>query len=323
MGIFNWNNEKNVIVDEKLENVTHLKNLLIIAGADGVLHPLEFEIITAVMQRLKLDESDFADLMIDLLADNIISNENGGFLSVTSNIKEYNPKDRGKAFHFMTDTVIVSIVDGNISNKEKSICYEIARQLGFSSTVVDVQILNMTAKLKGVSIKEMVETKSQNTLAMFNPKDSNTDHFFSAIETAVNCLNNHKKLSRHGEVEALIFFTLMLTELRTDYDNNLDMCFADDRIFLRLHNSIIKKVDGLNVINFINSRIGFYSSEIARIQKENLYSPMFIYNCIYINPLINDPKDFNGKSPMSPTELLIFQKMYEKIVEIINEQLNI
>jgi hypothetical protein len=155
-----------------------------------------------------------------------------------------------------------------------------------------------------VSFKKSMEEKEEelNLAPDISQLDREENRLIKLAEKGVERLNStYKSLSEDGRSEALLFCTTCLINLPTDYDNTLDLDKKEDRYFLLLHDKICP-----DSVEFINSRIKFYTNEKEKLRTQSHYTPMFIYNAFYMNPLCEHP-DKLSEFHESPIELLRFQ----------------
>lgn len=98
----------------------HLANLMRMAKADGVLHPMESIFIQAIAVRMGISQTSFARIaaMPEMASSRITSNE----------------EERLKQF---CELIILSQVDVQKSEEEKKLLYEIGAQMHIPSQKVD------------------------------------------------------------------------------------------------------------------------------------------------------------------------------------------
>ena len=102
------------------EKLSHLKQLLLMAVADGHLHDKELAAIAAVMSRDNLTEEDFAKCIDDPDSIDIVL-----------------PKSDNSRVKYLRDMVLLMMADGVIDKSEMETCRLTAEALGFRSDVVD------------------------------------------------------------------------------------------------------------------------------------------------------------------------------------------
>jgi tellurite resistance protein len=98
----------------------HLKNLIIIALADGKLDPMEKEFIIEKASILGIDEKD-----LDLLFAEALEFKNKLFQIEISKEEQ------------LADAVLMAVLDGYIHENEQKILQELAEILGFTKSYVD------------------------------------------------------------------------------------------------------------------------------------------------------------------------------------------
>lgn len=144
-----------------------------------------------------------------------------------------------------------------------------------------------------------------------------------AIEGIDMISDNYKKLPKDGYIEALIYSTTKIITLPTYYNNNLDMDRVEDRYFLLLHDEISSRTRKINNIPaFINSRIKFYTTETQKLKSQSHYTPMFIYNAFYQNPLCEDPGSVNDFQ-VSPLDLMRFGMFLKSVNSFLSDCRNL
>lgn len=154
------------------------------------------------------------------------------------------------------------------------------------------------------ALKKSIEEKEEelNLAPDISQLDREENRLIKIAEKGVDRLSsNYKSLSEDGKHEALLFCTTCLINLPTDYENTLDLDKKEDRYFLLLHDKIVP-----DSVNFINSRIKFYTNERNKLLTQSHYTPMFIYNAFYMNPMCEHPEQLSEFNE-SPLELLMFQ----------------
>lgn len=154
------------------------------------------------------------------------------------------------------------------------------------------------------SFKRSIEEKEDelNLAPDISQLDREENRLITIAERGVERLSStYKSLSEDGRSEALLFCTTCLINLPTDYDNTLDLDRKEDRYFLLLHDKIIP-----DSVDFLNSRIEFYTDERKKLRSQSHYTPMFIFNAFYMNPMCEHP-EILSEFKESPMELLLFQ----------------
>ncbi len=154
------------------------------------------------------------------------------------------------------------------------------------------------------SFKRSIEEKEDelNLAPDISQLDREENRLITIAERGVERLSStYKSLSEDGRSEALLFCTTCLINLPTDYDNTLDLDRKEDRYFLLLHDKIIP-----DSVDFLNSRIKFYTDERKKLRSQSHYTPMFIFNAFYMNPMCEHP-EILSEFKESPMELLLFQ----------------
>ena len=193
----------------------------------------------------------------------------------------------------------------------------------------DSMIRNMAKKmgLKEGEIPNFIEEvkaseKELNLAPDISKLDREENRLISLAEEGVNFISKHYNyLNEYGCVEALLYCTTCLINLPTNYENELDMDVKEDRYFLLLHDRVIFKTGSRieNVASFINSRIDFYNEEKRKLANSPYYTPMFIYNAFYINPLCEKPGVLNDFSE-PPFELFRLQEVLQNLEQFFRKR---
>ena len=113
------------------EKLSHLKNLVVVAFADGKLEDEEMAALTMIMAREGLTPSDF---------ERCLKNPKG--------IDFIPPKDTVKAAEYLKDMVLLMMSDGEIDKRELALCKATAMALGFRHEIVDAIIMNIIADVE-------------------------------------------------------------------------------------------------------------------------------------------------------------------------------
>ena len=116
---------------EEREKLSHLKNLVAVAFADGKLEENEMAALAAVM--------DSRGISPEYL-ERCINNPKG--------IKAVKPKSPEQSLEYLKDMVFLMICDGNINEREMSICKHTAISLNFEPEEIDDLIFEIISDLK-------------------------------------------------------------------------------------------------------------------------------------------------------------------------------
>lgn len=100
--------------------LSHLKNLITIALADGVLDPMEKEFIIEKASMLGIEEKELKGMFKEAL------NFNQNIIHTSIKKEEQ-----------MADAILMAVLDGNLHENEQKILHELGATLGFSSDYVD------------------------------------------------------------------------------------------------------------------------------------------------------------------------------------------
>lgn len=116
---------------ESREKLCHLKNLVMVAFADGKLDKNETAALATVMVREGLSPSDL---------ERCINNPKG--------IKFIVPETVEQRIVYLKDMVILMMCDGNIDDREFALCKATAVALGFKHEVIDAMIKDIIEEIK-------------------------------------------------------------------------------------------------------------------------------------------------------------------------------
>lgn len=116
---------------ENREKLSHLKNLVAVAFADGKLKDNEMAALATVMARDGLTPSDF---------ERCINKPKG--------IKFLPPETPGQRVVYLKDMVLLMMCDGDIDDRELALCKATAIALGFKHEVIDAMIMDIIADIK-------------------------------------------------------------------------------------------------------------------------------------------------------------------------------
>ncbi len=135
MSLFNVFNQK-----EKDKRKSHIKNLLEVAVADGILDDVELEIVMEVASKFDLTKAEVLEIKDE-----------------PSKIK-FNPPSSEKAkIVLLYDVVQVMIADKEIHENEVKLCKDLAVKLNLAPVVVDEMIKMVTDSISSASDKHNIE----------------------------------------------------------------------------------------------------------------------------------------------------------------------
>lgn len=125
----------------------HLKNLVALAKADGVISDAELELIYKAGERNGLKTYE---------VDSLIEDTEAGDIQVPSN-----DADR---FDQVFDLVQLMLADGSIDNEEMDFCIQIAQKLGFRKAIVGVLVRKISVSLVKGYDKSSIKEEAENFL---------------------------------------------------------------------------------------------------------------------------------------------------------------
>lgn len=115
----------------------------------------------------------------------------------------------------------------------------------------------------------------------------------------------YKKLSDAGTFEVIIFNSVSVLEaycyMHPDKFESTKKDFFN--VLFNKAKIVLKTSDTKSVLNFLNSRIKFYSAEIKYIYEGGGFIPGKLYTTFYISPLISEPESNNNLG-----EILMFHR---------------
>ena len=118
---------------EERAKLSHLKNLVAVAAADGKFEKSEMAAIAMVMARRGLKPADL---------ERCIKNPKG--------IKFVQPKSAEQCVEYLRDMVFLMMCDGDIDDREISVCKFTALSLGFKHEIIDAMIMDIISDLKEI-----------------------------------------------------------------------------------------------------------------------------------------------------------------------------
>jgi len=125
----------------------HLKNLVALAKADGVISEAELELIYKAGERNGLKTYEM---------DSLIADTEAGDIEAASN-----DADR---FDQIFDLVQLMLADGAINDEEMDFCIQIAQKLGFRKAIVGVLVRKISMSLANGQAKSSIKEEAENFL---------------------------------------------------------------------------------------------------------------------------------------------------------------
>lgn len=108
-----------------------IKNLIMLALADGKATESELALVAAIASREELTQEEL---------DNLIDNPDS--------VKIKLPDDEATKLRYIEDMVTLMMIDGDLDDNELAMCKIYAIALGYESTIVEKMILDIVEKLK-------------------------------------------------------------------------------------------------------------------------------------------------------------------------------
>ena len=115
---------------QEQQRLGQLKNLVMLAAADGHVTDSELAVLLAVASRENISPEDF---------NNVI--ENPDSVSITL------PEDEDTKLAYLRDMVAMMMVDGELDEQELAICKLYAMALGYRGSIVDGMIAGVIDQL--------------------------------------------------------------------------------------------------------------------------------------------------------------------------------
>jgi tellurite resistance protein len=106
-------------INQKLKNLSHLKNLLAVAAADGHIDTNEEELIYKISSKYNISYEELESIFLNPEKIDLII-----------------PTDKDEKFNQLKELVYVMISDGEISTEEYKLCEIFADKLGFDSSII-------------------------------------------------------------------------------------------------------------------------------------------------------------------------------------------
>lgn len=154
--------------------------------------------------------------------------------------------------------------------------------------------------------KEINSTKVNEVSPKGDMEDSKQDSLFSSPATEVmakklftiasdsisEIIAASGKLDKKGLCEAIMFNSNIILNDPVLQQKSFYEATSNDYLMLLYFLIQQQRTDikGERLINFINERMEFYSSEYNKLRNEKQYSPMWVYSTFYLAPLEDDPK---------------------------------
>lgn len=108
-----------------------VKNLIMLALADGKASESELALIAAIASREELTQDEL---------DNLIDNPDSVRIEL--------PDEDSEKLRYLEDMVSLMMIDGDLDDNELAMCKIYAITLGYESTIVEKMILDIAEKLK-------------------------------------------------------------------------------------------------------------------------------------------------------------------------------
>ena len=186
----------------------------------------------------------------------------------------------------------------------------------------DNTIHQTTNNIKEYDIDNLQQATNHLHIAHDVPdKDRVNDIFLKAKNMARKLSNTfYTHLSSDGLLEALIYCSILLVDLKDDYTNTIDTSKLEDKYFLLLSDEIIMHSTNEvgDTIDFLNNRISFYktiANTLTHLDEDELRK---VYYYFFINPLCVKKPNFNDKGNIVDVQLNVLR--LSLIVTAMNQQ---
>jgi len=137
------------LFESKKSQKSHLRNLIALAKADGIVSPKELELIYAAGEKLGLKKSEVAGLLEVVTFDDV---------TVLANDSE--------RFDQIFELIQLMAADGAIEDAEMDFCITIAEKMGFRKAIVGVLVRKVSVGLIEGLDKEAIKEEAKNFLAI-------------------------------------------------------------------------------------------------------------------------------------------------------------
>ncbi len=108
-----------------------IKNLIMLALADGKASESELALIAAIASREELTQEEL---------DNLLEHPDSIHIEL--------PQEESDKLRYLEDMVSLMLIDGDLDDNEMAMCKIYAIMLGYESTIVEKMILDIVEKLK-------------------------------------------------------------------------------------------------------------------------------------------------------------------------------
>lgn len=147
--------------------------------------------------------------------------------------------------------------------------------------------------------------------------------FKIASDAILEIINVSGPLNKKGLCEAIMFNSNIILNDPVLQQKSFYEATSND--YLTLLYFLIQQqrpdLKGERLINFINERMEFYTSEYNKLINEQRYTPMWVYSTFYLAPLEDDPK-----SCLDILQVMTFQvgliRMACKVHELLDKLFN-
>ena len=141
--------------------------------------------------------------------------------------------------------------------------------------------------------KENIENNSQHSLFSSPATEDMAKKLFKIASHSISeIIAVSGKLDKRGLCEAIMFNSNIILNDPVLQQKSFYEATSNDYLTLLYFLIQQQRTDlkGERLINFINERMEFYSSEYNKLLNEKQYSPMWVYSTFYLAPLEDDPK---------------------------------
>lgn len=125
--------ETNKYKTQEQQRLGQLKNLVMLAAADGHLTDSEMAVLLAVASRENITPDEFNKVVDDPYSVHIVL-----------------PQDEDTKLAYLKDMVAMMMIDGELDEQELAICKLYAMALGYRSSIIDGMIAGVIDQLDAV-----------------------------------------------------------------------------------------------------------------------------------------------------------------------------
>lgn len=150
-----------------------------------------------------------------------------------------------------------------------------------------------STQVNDIKPKENIEESKKSSLFSSPATENMAKELFKIASDSISeIINISGKLNEKGLCEAIIFNSCIILNDPILQKKPFYEATSNDYLILLwfLIQQQRKDLKEEKLMNFINERIEFYSSEYNKLRNEEQYSPIWVYSTFYLAPLEDEPK---------------------------------